>query len=52
MIRSAERCLENLLLDQNLCEYRLQEVHAVRRIVGELVNDQRIIRYTQADAHV
>ena len=52
MIRSAERRLENLLLDQNLCEYRLREAHAVRHIVGELVNDQRIIQYTQADAHV
>ena len=52
MIRSAERRLENLLLDQNLCEYRLREAHAVRRIVGELVNDQRIIRYMQADATV
>ena len=45
----AERRLENLLLEQNLCEYRLQEAHAVRRIVGELVTDQRTIRYMQGD---
>ena len=38
-----------MLLDRNLCEYRLREAHAVRRIVGELVNDQRTIRYTQGD---
>ena len=31
-IRAAERRLENLLLDQNLCEYRLREAHAVRRL--------------------
>ena|ERR1700677_1946294 len=52
MICSAEQWLENLLLDQNLCEYRLREAHVVRCIVGELVNDQRIIRYMQADPQV
>ena len=49
-VRSAEQRLENLLVDQNLCEYRLQEAHAVRRLVGELVRDQRIVRYIQGDA--
>ena len=49
-VRAAEQRLENLLINQNLCEYRLQEAHAVRRLVGELVRDQRIIRYIQGDA--
>ena len=49
-VRAAEQRLENLLIAQTLCEYRLQEAHAVRHLVGELVRDQRIIRYIQGDA--
>ena len=48
-IRAAEDRLENMLIDRNLCEYRLREAHAVRRLVGEMVNDQRTIRYVQGD---
>ena len=48
-IRAAEERLENMLMDRNLCEYRLREAHAVRRLVGEMVNDQRTIRYVQGD---
>ena len=48
-IRAAEDRLENMLMDRNLCEYRLREAHAVRRLVGEMVNDQQTIRYVQGD---
>ena len=34
-------------LDRNLCEVRLREAHAIRRIVTELVGDQRMNRYVQ-----
>ena len=36
-------------MDQNLCEYRLREAHAVRRLVAEMVRDQRIMRYVTGD---
>ena len=42
-----ERRLEIMELEQNLCEWRLREAHTVRRIVGELVRDQWVMRYVQ-----
>ena len=33
-VRQAEQRLNNLLMDQNLSEYRLREAHAVRRLVA------------------
>ena len=48
-VRQAEQRLNNLLMDQNLCEYRLREAHAVRRLVAEMVRDQRIMRYVTGD---
>ena len=48
-VRLMERRLELMELEQNLCEWRLREAHAVRRIVGELVRDQRVMRYVHAN---
>src|SRR6202453_1849184 len=48
-VRQAEQRLNNLLMDQNLSEYRLREAHAVRRLVAEMVRDQRVMRYITGD---
>ena len=51
-IRAAERRLETLELDRNLCEFRLREAHVIRRIVAELVGDQWMNRYAQNNPQV